>query len=173
MTFITLYTDGAYCRATNTGGWCYFLKAPKAEKLVYDKVTDPPVSTPRMELLAAVLGLEAISKPSSVTVISDATYVVHPITEEKGYGVKEMTSPQTRPNVDLWQRLHNMQQFHIEITAKHVKSHSGDRHNDLTDEMAKKQAGTWTKAAQRQKDKRVLQKLEKRQTKTRTPKQEG
>lgn len=159
---ITLYTDGAYSVKTKTGGYAYFLKSDKAEKLVHGQIKEGPISAPRMELLAAILGLEAIRIPAHVIIICDATYVTQPINLERGYDLSCMVQNPDRPNLDLWLRLKRASEFHLSLTAQYVKSHSGNRYNDLVDEHAKKEAGTWTEKCQRSKDKQNLQRISRR-----------
>ena len=92
----------------------------------------------RMELLAAINALEALVGPSTLTVVTDSSYVKDGITKwiygwkakgwkKKGGEIK---------NIDLWQRLDAARDRH-DVTWKWVKGHAGHPENERADELAR------------------------------------
>lgn len=92
----------------------------------------------RMELMAAISGLERLTVPSVVTLLTDSKYVIEGITkwlpgwEAKGW---KLASGGAVKNVDLWQRLKVATQGHA-ITWKWVKGHAGNPGNERADRLA-------------------------------------
>ena len=93
----------------------------------------------RMELLASIVALEALTEPCSVTLYTDSQYVVNGI--EKGWAQKWRSKGWMRNrkepaiNPDLWARLLNICDKH-EVTFKWVKGHAGHRENERCDQLA-------------------------------------
>jgi ribonuclease HI len=91
-----------------------------------------------MELLAAIRGLEALTKPCKVTLTSDSKYVLQGITlwvidwKKKGW---KTASKAPVKNQDLWQALDALNQIHA-IDWQWVKGHSGHPENELADQLA-------------------------------------
>jgi ribonuclease HI len=92
----------------------------------------------RMELLAAINALETLVGPSTLTVVTDSSYVKDGITKwiygwkakgwkKKGGEIK---------NIDLWQRLDAARDRH-DVTWKWVKGHAGHPENERADELAR------------------------------------
>ncbi|CAG1020319.1 partial Ribonuclease HI, partial [Patescibacteria group bacterium] len=92
----------------------------------------------RMELMAAIQALEALTKPCNVRLYSDSTYVLKGIKEWlpnwKKRGWKTANNHPVK-NVDLWQRLDAAIIRHT-IDWQWVKGHSGDKGNDRADALA-------------------------------------
>jgi ribonuclease HI len=133
---VIIYTDGA-CRGNpGRGGWGVILsyKGKVKELCGGDKDT----TNNRMELMAAIQALEALTKPCSVQLYSDSSYVLKGITEWmpnwKKRGWKTAAKHPVK-NVDLWQRLDSAIAQH-NIEWKWVKGHSGDKGNDRADALA-------------------------------------
>jgi ribonuclease HI len=133
---VIIYTDGA-CRGNpGVGGWGVILsyKGKVKELCGGDKDT----TNNRMELMAAIQALEALTKPCSVQLYSDSSYVLKGITEWmpnwKKRGWKTAAKHPVK-NVDLWQRLDTAIAQH-NIEWKWVKGHSGDKGNDRADALA-------------------------------------
>ena len=133
---VIIYTDGA-CRGNpGVGGWGVILsyKGKVKELCGGDKDT----TNNRMELMAAIQALEALTKPCAVKLYSDSSYVLKGITEwmpnwkKRGW---KTASKQPVKNVDLWQRLDTAITQH-DIEWKWVKGHSGDKGNDRADALA-------------------------------------
>lgn len=136
MSKIEVFTDGA-CRGNpGPGGWGALLRAGKHEKELYGGELD--TTNNRMELTAAIKGLEAIKKSSLVQVTTDSQYVRKGITEWlEGWKAKGWKNSQKKPvkNSDLWKLLDEQNQRH-NVEWKWVKGHSGHPENEKADELA-------------------------------------
>lgn len=133
---VHIFTDGA-CRGNpGPGGWGALLRFKGSEKELYGAETQ--TTNNRMELTAAIMSLEALTRPCKVRLTTDSQYVKHGITqwlaEWKGRGWKTANKRQVK-NVDLWQRLDAAVAQH-EITWEWVKGHSGHKENDIADTLA-------------------------------------
>jgi ribonuclease HI len=133
---VIIYTDGA-CRGNpGVGGWGVILSYKGKEKELYGG--DKDTTNNRMELMAAIQALEALTKPCSVRLYSDSSYVLKGITEwlpnwkKRGW---KTSAKQPVKNVDLWQRLDAAIAQHT-IEWRWVKGHSGDKGNDRADALA-------------------------------------
>ncbi len=130
---ITMYTDGASRGNPGRGGYGTVLIYKQHRKELsegYRKTTNN-----RMELLAVIIGLEAIKKPGAqVKVFSDSQYVVDAVNkgwiwswQKKGFKGKK--------NIDLWQRFIPAYQRH-DVQFQWIKGHSGIPENERCDELA-------------------------------------
>ena len=133
---VHIFTDGA-CRGNpGPGGWGALLRFKGSEKELYGAETQ--TTNNRMELTAAIMSLEALTRPCKVRLTTDSQYVKHGITqwlaEWKDRGWKTANKRQVK-NVDLWQRLDAAVAQH-EITWEWVKGHSGHKENDIADTLA-------------------------------------
>jgi ribonuclease HI len=132
---ITIYTDGAAKGNPGPGGYGVVLKHRKYRKELsqgYRLTTNN-----RMELLAVIVGLEAIKKPGwEVLIYSDSKYVVDAV--EKGWVWQwEKKGFKKKKNVDLWKRFIPLYRKH-NIQFKWVKGHAGDPENERCDYLAVK-----------------------------------
>ena len=92
----------------------------------------------RMELTAAIEGLEQLKRPMIVILTTDSQYVKDGITKWiEGWKQKGWITSQKKPvkNVDLWKRLDQAVSIH-EVDWKWVKGHSGHRENEMVDQAA-------------------------------------
>lgn len=133
---VEIFTDGA-CRGNpGPGGWGVLLRFGEHEKSLYGGETE--TTNNRMELMAAIKGLQAIKGPSKITLTTDSKYVMQGITEWivnwKKRGWKTANKKPVK-NVDLWQSLDAEIQAH-NIEWKWVKGHSGHRENEIADDLA-------------------------------------
>lgn len=133
---VEIFTDGA-CRGNpGPGGWGVLLRFGEHEKSLYGGETD--TTNNRMELMAAIKGLQAIKGPSKIILTTDSKYVMQGITEWivnwKKRGWKTANKKPVK-NVDLWQSLDAEIQAHT-IEWKWVKGHSGHRENEIADDLA-------------------------------------
>lgn len=133
---VTIYTDGA-CRGNpGPGGWGVIFSYKGIVKELYGG--DPETTNNRMELMAAIQALEALTKPCSVQINTDSKYVLQGITEwmsnwkKRGWKTASKTPVK---NEDLWRRLDAAIQRH-NIEWVWVKGHSGHKDNDRADELA-------------------------------------
>ena len=92
----------------------------------------------RMELLAAINALEALVGPSTLTVVTDSSYVKDGITKWiYGWKAKDWKKKGGEiKNIDLWQRLDAARDRH-DVTWKWVKGHAGHPENERADELAR------------------------------------
>ena len=133
---VQIFTDGA-CRGNpGPGGWGVLLRWNSDEKEIFGAETD--TTNNRMELMAAIIGLEALKTPCRVSLVTDSKYVKDGITEWlenwKRRGWKTAAKKPVK-NEDLWRRLDAVAEVH-QITWEWVKGHSGHRENDIVDALA-------------------------------------
>lgn len=133
-----IYSDGA-CRGNpGPGGWAAVLRYKGHEKVVYG--AEPLTTNNRMELMAAIRGLETLQRPCRVRLTTDSQYVQKGVTEWlanwKRNGWKTAGKKPVK-NADLWQRLDAARAEH-EIRWEWVRGHSGHPENELADELANK-----------------------------------
>ncbi len=133
---IRMHTDGA-CRGNpGPGGWGVLLQYGDQEKRLCGG--EQETTNNRMELMAAIQGLEALKQPCQLELNTDSTYVLKGMTEWmpqwKKRGWKTAGNKPVK-NVDLWQRLDDAVQVH-EIKWRWVKGHSGDPGNECADQLA-------------------------------------
>ncbi|MEM8766541.1 MAG: ribonuclease HI [Pseudomonadota bacterium] len=135
-TLVEIYTDGA-CRGNpGPGGWAALLRYGDAEKLI--KGAEPETTNNRMELMAAIRALEALTREGPVRLTTDSEYVRQGITSWvprwKQNGWKTAAKKPVK-NQDLWQAL-DAQAARHEIDWRWVKGHSGHPENELVDQAA-------------------------------------
>ena len=136
MKEVQLYTDGA-CRGNpGRGGWGAILVYGKYEKEMSGGERE--TTNNRMELLAAISGLEALKEPCRVTLYSDSKYVVDAFLEGwvdswRSHGWKRGRDELKNP--DLWQRLYDLTKRH-EVEFIWVKGHDGHAYNERCDALA-------------------------------------
>lgn len=133
-----IYTDGA-CRGNpGPGGWGVLMRHKGHEKTLYG--AEAQTTNNRMELMAAIQGLESLTRPCQVRVTTDSKYVQQGIQEWlanwKRRGWKTAARKPVK-NVDLWQRLDEATAGH-DIEWAWVKGHSGHPENERADELANK-----------------------------------
>lgn len=135
-TLVHIFTDGA-CRGNpGPGGWGALLVRGDKEKELNG--AESLTTNNRMELLAAIKGLEALNKPSHVILTSDSKYVLQGITEWIGDWKKrgwKTASKAPVKNQDLWQMLDELNQIHT-VKWQWVKGHSGHPENERVDQLA-------------------------------------
>ncbi|MGE0587995.1 MAG: ribonuclease HI [Cyclobacteriaceae bacterium] len=130
---IQIFTDGAAQGNPGPGGYGAILRYGKHEKELSEgfRLT----TNNRMELMAVIMGLEAIKKNGiPVTVISDSKYVVEAV--EKGWIWSwEKTNFKKKANEDLWRRFIPL--YHrFKPKFKWIKGHAGHPENERCDQLA-------------------------------------
>lgn len=134
---VVIYTDGACSGNPGPGGWgAVMLYKGRRKEL---SGGDPDTTNNRMELLAVVRALEALSRPCSVTINTDSTYVMKGITEWiESWKRRQWRTASKQPvkNVDLWLELESALAPH-EVRWKWVRGHSGVPENERADELAR------------------------------------
>lgn len=137
MKKVNIYTDGA-CRGNpGPGGYGVILEYEGREKELSEGF--PNTTNNRMELTAAIVGLEALKQPCEVTLYSDSKYLIDAI--QKGWldswRAKGWKKSDGKPvlNVDLWERLIVQLERH-KVRFEWVKGHDGHRYNERCDLLA-------------------------------------
>jgi ribonuclease HI len=133
---VEIFTDGACRRNPGPGGWGAVLRYGRQEKEIYG--SDPATTNNRMEIMAAIQGLESLKRPSSVRVYTDSTYLRKGITEwVAGWKRNDWKTKEKKPvkNVDLWLRLDEVASRH-DVEWFWVKGHAGHPENERADELA-------------------------------------
>ena len=133
---VIIYTDGA-CRGNpGPGGWGAILRYNGTRKSLYgsDKLT----TNNRMELMAAIQGLESLTRQCSISLYTDSKYVLDGVTKWmdswKSRGWKTAAKKPVK-NLELWQRLDDAVKKH-KVDWIWVKGHSGDEGNEMADQLA-------------------------------------
>ena len=133
-----IFTDGA-CRGNpGPGGWGVLLRYNGHEKTLYG--AEAQTTNNRMELMAAIKGLESLKRPCKVRLTTDSQYVMKGIQEWmhnwKKRGWKTAARKPVK-NVDLWQRLDQVTREH-DIEWTWVRGHTGHPENEQADALANK-----------------------------------
>jgi|TARA_B100001093_G_scaffold504610_1_gene560697 ribonuclease HI len=132
-----IYTDGACLGNPGPGGWgAVIFDKNKNQKNISGK--EKNTTNNRMELKAPIMALKKIKSNSEIIIYTDSTYVKNGITEwikkwEKN-GWKNASKKPVK-NKDLWILLDNLNRKN-KITWRWVKGHSGNKYNNLADELA-------------------------------------
>ena len=137
MKQVTIYTDGACSGNPGPGGWGAVLMYGQHKKEISGG--EPSTTNNRMELMAAIAGLEALNRPCEVHLYSDSKYLVdafnqHWIDSWLKKGWKRGKNEPVK-NVELWQRLLAAKQPH-QVTFIWVKGHDGHPQNERCDALA-------------------------------------
>ena len=136
MKEVSLYTDGA-CRGNpGPGGWGAILVYGPHERELSGGERE--TTNNRMELMAAISGLEALKEKCSVTLYSDSKYIVDAYLEGwvntwRKSGWRRGREPLKNP--DLWERLVALTDHH-EVKFVWVKGHNGHSYNERCDALA-------------------------------------
>ena len=136
------YTDGACSGNPGPGGWGVLMVAREDGAVVKQRELsggEPLTTNNRMELMAAISALEALTKPTVLTLITDSVYVKNGITEWmagwKRKGWRTAGGPPVK-NVDLWQRLDAARTTH-QVDWRWIKGHAGHAENERADALAR------------------------------------
>ncbi|PRX37276.1 ribonuclease HI [Meinhardsimonia xiamenensis] len=142
MAEIYAYTDGACSGNPGPGGWGVLLVAREGDRVLRErelKGGEPQTTNNRMELMAAIAALEALKRPSKITIVTDSAYLRNGITDWlakwKRNGWKTAAKKPVK-NDDLWQRLDAAQSRH-EVRWEWVKGHAGHPENERADKLAR------------------------------------
>jgi ribonuclease HI len=137
LTPVLIYTDGACSGNPGPGGWGAILIAKGHEKELSGG--DPQTTNNRMELMAAIAALEALTRPCSIDLHTDSQYVRQGITEWlPGWKARGWKTADKKPvkNDDLWKRLDQARLRH-EVRWHWVKGHAGHPLNERADGLAR------------------------------------
>lgn len=134
---IEIFTDGACSGNPGPGGWGAILRYGDTEKEMCGGELE--TTNNRMEMMAVIMALEALKRPSEVKVVTDSRYVSDGIkswlANWKRNGWKTAAKKPVK-NVDLWKRLDAACQVHT-VTWQWVKGHAGHAENERVDELAR------------------------------------
>ena len=135
---IEIYTDGACKGNPGPGGWGALLRMNEHEKELYGGESD--TTNNRMELMAAIMAIESLTRPCRVALTTDSQYVKNGINQWmdnwKKRGWKTADKKPVK-NQDLWKRLDAALQDH-EVEWHWVRGHTGHPENERADELANK-----------------------------------
>ena len=137
MNEVTIYTDGACSGNPGPGGYGVVLMSGKYTKEISGG--DPSTTNNRMELMAVIVGLQALKRPCTVKLYSDSQYVVNMINQ--GWMARWKRNGWMRnknelaKNVDLLEELDRLLQIH-QVEMIWVKGHADNPYNNRCDELA-------------------------------------
>jgi ribonuclease HI len=140
MKKVQLITDGACLGNPGPGGWASILRFGKHKKEIWG--SEGRTTNNRMELTAAVRGLEALNEPCDVAVVTDSQYVKNGITswihnwKRNGWRTSTKT---TVVNRDLWEELDAQASKH-RVRWSWTKGHASHEDNNRADELATRAA---------------------------------
>lgn len=137
MKQVTVFTDGACKNNPGPGGYGVILQyeSNRRELSAGFRLT----TNNRMEILAAIIGLEALKEPCQVRIYSDSQYLVNAI--EKGWARRwqangwKRNAKEKAVNPDLWERLLKLCKVH-KVKFEWVRGHAGHAENERCDELA-------------------------------------
>jgi ribonuclease HI len=138
---VELFTDGGCSGNPGPGGWAFILKHPASGKSIERSGGERETTNNRMELMAAVRGLEALKRTTRVTLFTDSVYVGKGLSQwvpkwkANGWRRREGKRWTEVKNLDLWQRLDALASRH-EVNYVRVAGHSGHPENDRCDTLA-------------------------------------
>lgn len=143
MMKVTIYTDGAARgNPDGPGGYGTLLRFVDKNGTVHEREHSAgykKTTNNRMELMAAIVGLEALTRPCEVTLYSDSKYLTDAFNRNWiGSWLKNgWRNSQKQPvkNVDLWKRLLEAAKPH-QVSYVWVKGHAGHPENERCDVLA-------------------------------------
>jgi len=134
---VEAFTDGACLGNPGPGGWAALLRLGKVEKMLSGG--EPDTTNNRMELMAAIGALEALTRPCAVRVTTDSQYVKQGIEQWVArWRANGWRTSDKKPvkNQDLWQRLSSAAERHS-VTWAWTRGHSGHVENERVDVAAR------------------------------------
>jgi len=133
---VEIFTDGACSGNPGPGGWGALLRYNGTEKELSGG--EPETTNNRMEMMAAIMALESLKRPSRVVLTTDSQYVKDGLTKWMAGWIKNgWKTADKKPvkNVDLWQRLKAAYDAH-EVELHWVRGHDGHEENERCDRLA-------------------------------------
>lgn len=136
--FVEIFTDGACSGNPGPGGWGVLMRWRDDEKEFFGGEID--TTNNRMELMAAIQGIESISRKTPIILYTDSKYVLDGITKWihgwKKNGWRTAAKKSVK-NGDLWRRLDEALTGH-DVDWQWVKGHAGNEGNERADALANK-----------------------------------
>ena len=141
---VTIHTDGSCLSNPGPGGWAAILRWRDNEREIVGYETD--TTNNRMELMAAIMGLNAVTRTMPIDLHTDSRYLMNGVQEWmprwRANGWKT-ASKKPVANQDLWQKLDEAVSRH-RIRWHWVKGHAGDELNERCDQLARTAAESIT-----------------------------
>jgi ribonuclease HI len=137
MKSVEIHTDGACLGNPGPGGWGALLRHGDTERELAGGEAN--TTNNRMELLAAIMALEALKSPCDVVLSTDSQYVQKGIGEWLPNWIRrgwKTAGGEPVKNKDLWERLQAAAQPH-KVKWKWVKGHAGHVENERVDQLAR------------------------------------
>lgn len=131
---IEIYCDGSCKGNPGPGGWGAVLMSEGNIQKICG--TEEHTTNNRMEMLAAIKALEAVSKKAKIYIHTDSMYLKNGITSWIHSWKKSDWRKGTIKNVDLWQRLDEISST-MDVEWRWVRGHSGNKWNEMADQLAK------------------------------------
>jgi ribonuclease HI len=138
---VQLFADGACSGNPGPGGWAFILRHAATGKEKESSGGERETTNNRMEMTAVIRGLEALTRPASVELVTDSTYVGKGVSEwlskwkQNGWRRRENGRWAEVKNEDLWRRLDELLGQH-RVRFTHVRGHSGHPENERCDALA-------------------------------------
>ena len=140
---VKIYTDGAARgNPDGPGGYGTILSYTDSKGVTHEREYSAgykKTTNNRMELMAAIIGFEALNRPCDVELYSDSKYLTDAFNQNwiKGWIAKGWNRGKSGPvkNIDLWKRLLKAKEQH-QVTFIWVKGHAGHPQNERCDELA-------------------------------------
>jgi ribonuclease HI len=138
---VQLFADGACSGNPGPGGWAFVLRHVKSGKEKEAAGAERETTNNRMELTAVIRGLESLTRPATVELVTDSVYVGKGLTEwmakwkANGWRRREGSRWAEVKNEDLWRRLDELLAKH-RVRFTHVRGHSGHAENERCDTLA-------------------------------------
>jgi ribonuclease HI len=137
---VIIHTDGSCLSNPGPGGWAAILQWQDKEREISG--AEPDSTNNRMELTAAINGLNAVTRPMTIDLYTDSKYVMTGVTDWmprwKGNGWKTAAKKPVA-NQDLWQQLDSAVSRH-QVRWHWVKGHAGNPLNERCDKLARSAA---------------------------------
>ncbi|MBO4563362.1 MAG: ribonuclease HI [Clostridia bacterium] len=138
MKKVTIYTDGACSVNPGIGGWAAILMYKTVAKEISGGEAE--TTNNRMEITAAIKGLEALKQSCEVDIYTDSAYLSDSflkgwLTNWENNGWKKSNKHPVE-NRDLWERMIQLTAIH-KVSWHKVKGHSDNEFNNRCDELAR------------------------------------
>ena len=130
---INIYTDGSCQGNPGRGGWAAIVVDDEGRRVLSG--SEMRTTNNRMELVAAIRGLDEVAKDASATVHSDSQYLVNTMTRNW----------KRKANLDLWAQLDSLTSSR-DVKWRWVRGHSGHPENEEANTIAGREAGVATSA---------------------------
>ena len=138
---VQLFTDGGCSGNPGPGGWAFILRHAATGKEKEVSGAEQNTTNNRMELLAVIRGLEALTCPCEVELVTDSEYVGKGLSQwmakwkANGWRRKEGHDWKPVKNEEMWRQLDELVQKH-RVKYTRILGHSGHPENERCDKLA-------------------------------------